>query len=163
MFGDARLPERFWSKVSVHESGCWLWTAALTMPGMGGAGGYGRIRLNDRGTSHALAHRFSYERLVGAVPDGLQLDHLCRVRRCVNPTHLEPVTPRENTMRSSSFIPDNAAKTHCDSGHAFDRKNTHVDSKGHRVCRTCNRLNARRRREASGEGRKLRPWMRLSP
>lgn len=87
----AGLPARFWAKVD--QSGeCWLWTANLTKPN-----GYGRFHLNDR---MVLAHRLTYETFVGPIPDGMQLDHLCRVKQCVNPAHLEPVTNRENVLRA---------------------------------------------------------------
>lgn len=87
---DQRLPERFRSKFGIDERGCWVWTANTVN------GGYGRVRLNGR---MILSHRLAYEALSGPIPDGLQLDHLCRNRACCNPEHLEPVTNRENVMR----------------------------------------------------------------
>lgn len=96
--GDARLPPRFWAKVAVdNETGCWLWTAGYRR------GGYARFRYAGAGSKNGAAHRFSYEKLIGPVSGGLQLDHLCRVRHCVNPAHLEPVTPRENTLRGNTL------------------------------------------------------------
>jgi len=95
-FGDRRLPERFWSKVQARKasdlvrSHCWIWTANSTPK-------YGRFWLGKAGV---LAHRHAYEVLVGPVPKGLQLDHLCRVKLCVRPTHLEPVTNAENLTRA---------------------------------------------------------------
>jgi hypothetical protein len=83
------------------------------------------------------AHRFAWELLRGAIPDGLTLDHLCRNRRCVNPDHLEPVTAVENTMRGQAPHAINARKTHCLRGHAFDEENTYVRSDGARICRAC--------------------------
>lgn len=82
---------RFWSRISIAESGCWEWTGALI------ASGYGSIRVNDRGL---VAHRFAWELLRGPIPDGLQVDHLCMNRKCCNPDHLEPVTQAENLRRA---------------------------------------------------------------
>jgi len=84
--------ERFWSKVEKTVS-CWLWTASTRR-------GYGQFVINNKPTP---AHRFAYEQLVGDIPRGLQLDHLCRVRNCVNPEHLEPVTSRENILRGEGI------------------------------------------------------------
>lgn len=86
---------RLFSKVSVHPCGCWIWTGARN------ADGYGVIRVGGRGSSPALAHRTAFELLVGPIPDGRELDHVCRVRACVNPTprHLETVDHRTNIVR----------------------------------------------------------------
>lgn len=86
------------------ESGCWEWIGTLSSEG------YGRFEKD-------LAHRVSYRRSVGPIPEGLQLDHLCRNRRCVNPEHLEPVTGRINTLRGETLPAMNAAKTECIHGH----------------------------------------------
>jgi hypothetical protein len=86
---------RFWAKVDARGP-CWLWTAGQT------SNGYGRFGLTSR--DKRLAHRFAWELLIGQVPEGLQLDHLCRVRLCVNPDHLEPVTPQENWARSHTPV-----------------------------------------------------------
>jgi hypothetical protein len=93
-----------------------------------------------------LAHRLMYEALVGPIPDGLTIDHLCRVRACVNPAHLEPVTMRENVLRGTSFAPVNLAKTHCPHGHEYTVENTRIRSCGRRACRECCREYDRRRR-----------------
>ncbi len=122
--------ERFFAKVVKTGTGCWLWTAAKNDDGYGlfsGRPGGGTVR----------AHIWSYEHAVGPVPDGLQLDHLCRKRSCVNPAHLEPVTSAENTMRGESLQAVNAAKTHCKRGHEFTPENTYVTSSGSRSCRVC--------------------------
>ena len=87
------LEERFWAKVDLTLS-CWLWTGALT------AAGYGQIGTGGRRDPKVYAHRYVYELLVGPIPEGLHIDHLCRVRKCVNPAHLEPVTQGENNRRA---------------------------------------------------------------
>lgn len=122
------LPERFNSKIAVTSAGCWEWTASVER------GGYGRYRV---GSKTRLAHRVSYEHLVGPIPDGLQLDHLCRNRRCVNPAHLEPVTCKENLMRGETEAARNAAKTHCKHGHELTAANVIVKRSVHRACRLC--------------------------
>jgi hypothetical protein len=130
--------DRFAAKYFRHPiTGCWLWTAATS------TAGYGRIRVDRRGMQ---AHRVAYEMHVGPIPEGLQLDHLCRVRRCVNPAHLEPVTQRENIMRGNSVSAVHAAKTHCIHGHPFDGENTRLGPNGKRVCRACHRDNERQAR-----------------
>lgn len=128
---DERLPARFWAKIHESASGCWLWTGAKAGPGEQ----YGYIRMGGRSLR---SHRVAYEALVGPIPPGLQLDHLCRVRACVNPEHLEPVTHRENAHRGIGPWADNARKTHCVRGHPFDAENTAVYN-GKRSCKQCNR------------------------
>lgn len=135
------LAERFWKKVNkdgpIPEQRsalgpCWQWTASTT------AGGYGQIRDGGTRGSMLYAHRLAYEFTVGPIPDGLQLDHLCRNRACVNPSHLEPVANRENGLRGQSFAAINARKTHCPQGHEYTPENTVVYSKdGSRRCRIC--------------------------
>ena len=90
------VAERLTRHIDITSDGCWLWTGSLD------AAGYGRIYLGPEVGRPGLAHRASYEMAVGPVPDGLVLDHLCRVRRCVNPAHLEPVTHRENVLRGEA-------------------------------------------------------------
>lgn len=85
-------------------------------------------------------HRAAYEVLVGPVPEGLELDHLCRVRHCYNPSHLEPVTRLENMRRTMKNGPD-----HCPQGHEYTPENSYVHARGDRQCRACNRDRARRR------------------
>ena len=121
-----RLPERY----EEDSFGCWRWKGA-------GSNGYATFTIGGQKRS---AHRAVYELLVGPIPEGLQLDHLCGVKRCVNPAHLEPVTPRENTMRAvNAPAAINAAKTHCDHGHEFTPENIYVPPKrpNRRYCRTC--------------------------
>ena len=140
--------ERFWKFVEKQPSGaCWHWTGSIS------PSGYGRFGLR-RGTM-VQAHRFAYEALVGPIPEGLDLDHLCRVRNCVNPEHLEPVSRAENLRRGvgvggkrpGGMHEINAAKTHCKHGHEFTPENTAINSaSGCRQCRTCHRLRTRARR-----------------
>ena len=127
--------ERFWYFVTKTDT-CWLWTGQLN------ESGYGRIV--DSGTHRVFAHRFAYELLIGPIPDGLPLDHLCRVPSCVNPAHLEPVTTRTNVLRGVAPAAANAVKTHCIRGHPFDDVNTYRDSAG-RHCLTCRSARKRHR------------------
>ena len=123
--------QRFWEKVEKTE-GCWLWIASRE------GGGYGRFYLTH---GHGVpAHRFAYELLVGPIPPGLEIDHLCRNRACVNPAHLEPVTHRINDLRGINPPAMNARKTHCPHGHPYDLLNTYTGYKGCRDCRICHRL-----------------------
>lgn len=126
--------ERFWAKVYFPpcEDDCWTWTGSLNR-------GYGIF--NSR-QAHLLAHRVAYTLLIGPVPEGLELDHLCRNRACLNPAHLEPVTHQEN-MRRGLF----GAATHCPQGHAYDEANTYVNPKTRdRICRRCKAERERQRR-----------------
>lgn len=116
-------------------NGCWLWRGRITNAG------YGQIGIREGGRQVTRsAHRISYETFIGPIPEGLVIDHLCRERRCVNPAHMEPVTQRENVMRSPiGPAALNARKTHCPQGHAYDEINTYWQSNGGRLCRTCQR------------------------
>lgn len=129
---------RFWAKVAIDPSGCLVWTASVR------SGGYGQFAHGGR---QVQAHRFAYTALVGPIPAGLVIDHLCRNRACVAPDHLEPVTNRENLLRGEGPSAVAAAKTHCLNGHLFDEANTWRDSKGKRCCRACNRTDLAARRE----------------
>lgn len=136
--------ERFWEKVDQDgPNGCWIWTGTKNEQG------YGRFALFCRPTRQVRAYRYSYELLVGPIPEGLELDHLCRNRGCVNPDHLEPVTHRENTLRGFNPAGMNARKTHCIHGHEFTEKNTIHTKRGGRHCRACKNRDAReyRRRQ----------------
>ena len=119
--------ERFWSKVLPEpNTGCWLWIGSITSKGYG--------TFWDGKTVNA--HVFSYRNLQREIPSGLQLDHLCRNRHCVNPSHLEPVTCRVNLLRGITSAAVNAAKTHCLYGHVYDEKNTYWGRNGRR-CKRC--------------------------
>lgn len=125
-----RAEERFWAKVDKQSNGCWLWTAYCQ------PNGYGWFYAGPD-ISHA-AHRFSFELLVGPVSEGLDLDHLCRVRSCVNPAHLEPVTRRENLLRGETVTAMHAAQQFCINDHEFTPANTYVYPDGRRrLCRAC--------------------------
>jgi hypothetical protein len=124
---------RFWTKVRFTEP-CWLWTGSRNW------GGYGQFRLHQR---LLLAHRWAYEFCVGPIPEGLTLDHLCRVHNCVNPEHLEAVTHRENVLRGTGPTALNAARTHCVNGHAFTPDNLYPLATGHRRCAACRRIPGR--------------------
>jgi len=109
---------------------------------------YGRITVWEDGRRrYVRAHRYSYEAFVGPIPEGLTLDHLCRVRNCVNPEHLEPVSLKENLLRGDSSPAHNARKTHCMRGHALSGDNLYINpGTGYRACRTCLRERARKLR-----------------
>lgn len=141
--------DRFYGKVAVGRapSECQLWNAGLNQFG------YGQFWL--RGTNVG-PHRVAYELWKGPIPPGLQIDHLCRNRRCVNVEHLEATTPKVNTLRSLAPSAVNAIKAHCKRGHAFTPENTRIRRKGQAVerhCRVCVRAGVAdhyRRKRASG-------------
>lgn len=135
------LAARFWPRVDKNgPNGCWIWTGTRAKTGYGTIGA-------DRTGWTLLAHRVAYEFVIGPIPEGLTLDHLCRVRLCVNPAHLEPVTLAENKRRGESLPAKNARKTQCESGHPYTPQNTYIHPvKGWRRCRTCDRAIEERRR-----------------
>lgn len=116
--------------VSTNE--CWLWA------GMVNSNDYGCIQVKIDGKWRSRqAHRIVYEALIGEIPKGLVLDHLCRTPRCVNPDHLDPVTDKENILRGIGMGAINAKRTHCMYGHEFNLTNTYWRKSGGRRCRTC--------------------------
>lgn len=118
---------RFWVKVEKTET-CWLWMACTYS-------GYGVFWLNGH---NVMANRWAFEQAGGVIGSGMHLDHLCRTRNCVNPKHLEPVTPGENVLRSPITITSqNLQKTHCVNGHEFTSENTYIRRSGGRECRAC--------------------------
>ncbi len=133
------LPERFLKKVHIKETGCWEWQGSLTRKG------YGQFHVGSRrdGSRRMVrAHIFAYETEIGIIPEGLQLDHLCRNHACVNPAHLEPVTGSVNCRRGltgANMKLREGAKTHCPKGHPYDSRNTLVRKDGSRECRACAR------------------------
>lgn len=135
--------EQFWANVDKNgpvpvqrpELGpCWLWKAGRT-------NGYGVCSVDGR---HIRAHRFAYEALVGPIPPGKELDHLCRNRPCVNPDHVEPVTTAVNVLRGVGPTARAARATHCPQGHPYDEQNTRVRPDGSRACRRCGAARALR-------------------
>jgi hypothetical protein len=127
--------DRFIAKVDGYGSPdeCWTWTACMNRAGYG---------LFSDGRVY-LAHRWSFEEFVGPIPNGLVIDHLCRTRACVNPAHMQTVTPRTNILRGVGAGALNAAKTHCPKGHPYDEVNTLYQGIDGRRCATCQRPTGR--------------------
>lgn len=140
------VPAGWLKRICKDEGGCWIWYGAMDSQG------YGRVTFRVDGRRvWTGAHRAFYEGFVGPIPEGLDLDHLCRVRACVNPAHLEPVTRSVNLkrgeaggLREKGPSAINAAKTHCKRGHPFNEANTYREKSGARHCRTCGREGKRR-------------------
>lgn len=138
-FLDPRLSQWFWDRVQpCPMTGCWIWIGAASWRG------YGNITLRGDGIrTTRSAYRTAHLALVGSVPEGLEIDHLCRVPACCNPAHLEPVTHAENHRRSDApktLIALHASRVSCPKGHPFDEANTHikiVDSYRVRICKIC--------------------------
>lgn len=129
-------------RINIQADECWEWS------GNKSASGYGLLTIKG---SRRVVHRVLYELLVGPIPDGLQLDHLCRNRLCVNPDHLEPVTQRENVLRGEHPSAVTYRTGVCGRGHSMEDARVNAKT-GHRNCRTCyNENRRRRRREGSGE------------
>lgn len=124
-------------------TGCWYWTDGHYWNGYGMA--YSPVRKRQ-----VRAHRYAYELLVGPIPRGRDLDHLCRQRNCVNPDHLRPATRRENLLAPGSKSPAaiHAVKTECPRGHAYDAKNTAIRRNGSRRCKACHVIEEQRRNSA---------------
>ena len=137
------VEDRFWSYAD-RSGDCWVWTGGLD------ASGYGQF--TPKRGQHVRSHRYAYEMEVGAIPEGMVLDHTCRIRACVNPGHLEVVTNRENVLRGTGVTAINARKTHCPAGHEYTPENTYVRPAGGRQCRACAVVRHRRqRRKKKGE------------
>ena len=121
------LARYFHPRINKVEGGCWLWVGPVA------GGGYGRVYTNN---GYYTAHRLSYVEHRGQIPDGLVVDHLCRVPACVNPSHLEPVTQGENVRRGLNPIARNPWFAHCPNGHPYGGDNLY-SHRGHRHCRAC--------------------------
>lgn len=132
--------ERFWARVD-KSGDCWIWTGTAAGAGYGhfyvGGGRKNRIR--------TYAHRWSYEQTKGPIPAGLEIDHRCRVRRCVNPDHLEPATHAENQRRTAGnkHGPYDVGAS-CRQGHERTTENTGINGAGYRFCRPCRRATSAR-------------------
>lgn len=133
------LLERFEEKYIIEpNSGCWVWLASTN------GHGYGQLAVS-RSRSRG-AHRIAYELFRGPIPSGMTLDHLCRIRSCVNPDHLEIVSIRVNLLRGNGWSGRKARQTHCLRGHLLVAPNLNTTKDGGRQCRTCTNFRARRRR-----------------
>jgi len=133
--------EEHLTKYQVNECNCWVWTGPISVRG------YGIQKVGGREGKQYYAHRLSYEHHVGPIPEGLELDHLCRNRACINPKHLEPVTRSVNTKRGigpAMLGAINASKTHCKHGHPFSGDNVKYRKSGGRRCVTCERNRKRK-------------------
>jgi hypothetical protein len=135
------IPEHFWNKVNKdgpipeHRPDlgpCWIWTASIDKDGYGKFADKLKIRRTTK------AHRVAYAGIVEPIPDGHEIDHLCRNRPCVRPTHLEPVIHHLNLLRSPNTLNSrNRVKIHCPQGHAYTAENTAIGKGGSRKCRIC--------------------------
>lgn len=130
----------------IQENGCWEWVGAVNRDG------YGHTKLGGRTQT---AHVYVYKMTGRTIPDGMQLDHLCKNRACCNPDHLEPVTSQENTLRGDGPTARNAAKTHCKHGHPFNEANTRIEryrGRSFRQCRACHSAKGRAAYAAKTKG-----------
>lgn len=142
--------DRFWRFVDKNGpdfegAPCWLWTGSLTV-----CGGYGQFY---DGVGPVRAYCWSYENFVGAIPEGLELDHKCKTPACVQFAHLEPVTHKVNVLRGRAPAAEHARQTHCKFGHEFTPENTYPITRGQRRCKACRRarwLNGESARRRSG-------------
>lgn len=133
-----QLKEKLWERIRQSGS-CWLWTGITTKAagadrGKRKASRYGILYFDGR---LYRAHRTMWELLRDQIPDGYVIDHLCGNTLCVNPSHLEPVTNKENIRRGGSVSAHNSRKTHCPKEHEYTKENTRIDVNGHRHCKKC--------------------------
>lgn len=133
------LPVRVRRKISIDSvTGCWKWTGYIK------SNGYGTVGIGTREQGKDHAHRFVYSRLVASIPEGLEIDHLCRNRSCVNPTHMRLVSHAENMRVARNW---NREKTHCKHGHEFTEDNTGITAQGFRFCKACRRARSAKYRK----------------
>lgn len=133
--------ERVLARIEKDPTGCWLFLGAIN------SDGYGSVREVGNGPT-LKAHRVTFEHYRGEIPEGKELDHLCRVRRCVNPDHLDPVTRAEHVLRGQRN--QNYGKLTCIRGHPLYGENVRLSSRGGRICKECNRLRLERNRRNRG-------------
>lgn len=135
--GHDSTEKRFAAGIQINtETWCWEWTGKLIWNGYGVFRAHGIVR---------VVHRYTYERFIGPIPEGLVLDHLCRNRKCCNPWHVEPCTRGENVLRGETITAKNRDKTHCKRGHEFTPENTYIyktksEGGSERCCVACHRL-----------------------
>ena len=129
-YGKDTVEDKFWQRVEQTQY-CWLWVGGVNKEG------YGYFTVNGKSLR---AHRWSYEYLIGKIPDELVIDHMCRVRNCVNPDHLEAVTSKENILRGHGRWWISSQLTHCHRGHPFSGDNLAYKKSGQRRCRECERI-----------------------
>jgi hypothetical protein len=141
MSDSTELRRRVTDRSTIEDRGftspCWISNRAAH------SNGYTKIAYQGQTW---LTHRFAYTVFIGDIPEGLQIDHLCRVRQCCNPAHLEPVTCRENLLRGDTLTAHEAQQHTCVNGHRFDEANTRITSKGQRACRACDATRSRQYR-----------------
>ena len=134
---DRSLILRFANKISYLDNGCWEWQGVT-------AAGYGKMRVKYK---RVPAHRIAYQIFRGDIPEGMEIDHLCRNTKCVNPMHIEAVTHTENVRRGIGGI-NNKLKTHCPQGHEYIPSNVYLLN-GSRYCRRCRNERMQHKRAAS--------------
>ena len=156
-------------EIVVLENGCWEWQGYVYAET-----GYGYLCVRKDGVKRTPSvHRYFYEELVGTPPDGVHLDHICHNndlsckggptcmhRRCVNPDHMEPVTPAVNISRGRGLAPHNKAKTRCSEGHEYTEDNTYVTPNGGRQCLTCRKGTQQKYYDSDHGGDKKRAYAR---
>jgi hypothetical protein len=131
-------PEKRFALKVYQRGDCWEWRGARNPKGYG--------RFGPAEGENVQAHRFAYDLAKGLIPPGMEIDHICRHRWCVRPSHLELVKHRVNLLRGDTIVAQKAAKTRCTNGHPYDDRNTYRRRDGTRDCRDCNRDRARARR-----------------
>lgn len=127
-----RLADHMVKRISIDRAGCWIWSNTTPQ-------NYARLLIWGKAM---LVHRLSYMLASGPIPEGFQIDHLCKVRSCCNPQHLEATTPSLNNARSDSLSGENTRKTHCKRGHPLSGENLRYTVRNERQCRKCDAIRA---------------------